>query len=527
MTLRQLERKVVYDRPLKVGIGQMGGPYKVTVDPDKCVWCYTCDTQCTHNLSDKKRKTGVFEGVDIFYDEKERRLDPSVTEGAFVKKELRIMDLDCCNCKRCVAMCPTNAITVDTNPNWSVIGTPGHGSGAIFQNLKRAGGKLMTSSMAEQSDPPDFENFHIDASIILNPSRDNRNEFAGQLSNGFLGKVRERRLKVDTPVFDSHMSYGSNSHEAFLARLMASVELGRPFFVGEGYIHPDFASAFKHCILQFGTGGFGPWVDLTEFAGVSMKYGQDAKKGKGGKLPAIKNDWEIALIRCIEAYRDVNSPNPQHLQYSIEELGMRISSLRAAMGPDKLIGADIFGTIWNVDHIVVALARAGFDYITLRGGSGGTGAASISDLQNRGLNTLYIGKIAHDALVAEGLRSKVSLIGEGGILNPKQAVLALMVGYDFVGAGTSHLTPLGCTMCKRCHTGQCAWGITSRPYGDRLDPEFGAKGIVSMMRSWLRGMEGLSAGLGFTTHEDLVGSRKFRYHGTNPLLYDTFGKEPF
>jgi glutamate synthase domain-containing protein 2/NAD-dependent dihydropyrimidine dehydrogenase PreA subunit len=524
--VKLLDRKVVYERPLKTGIGQMGGPWKVTVDPDKCVWCYTCDESCTHNLSDLKRPTGVFMGVDTYLDDKGRRI-ASEKGAESVRQELKIMDVDCCNCKRCVAMCPTNAITVDENPNYHVIGTASHGADVIFQNLKRSDGKFMTGSMHESTRPADYENFHIDASIILNPPRDNRNEYAGQLSNCYLGKHPERRLKVGTPVLDSHMSYGSNSHETVLARLMASMELGRPFFTGEGYMHPDFAPAYKNCILQFGTGGFGPWVDLEQFAGVSMKYGQDAKKGKGGKLPAAKNDWETALIRCIEPYRDVNSPNPQHLQYSIEELRMRISSLRAALGPTKLIGADIYGTIWNVNHIVVALARAGFDYITLRGGGGGTGAASITDLQNVGLNTLYIGKLAHDALVAEGLRHKVTLIGEGGILNPKMAILGLMVGYDFVGTGTRHLIPLGCTMCRRCHTGQCSWGITSRPHGHRIDPEVGAQRIVNMMNSWKRGMEGLAAGLGFTTHEDVVGSRKFRYHGDNPLLFETFGREAF
>ncbi len=525
--MRLADRKIVYDRPLKVGIGQVGGPYRVTVDPDRCVWCYTCVHECTHNLSYQGLRNGVFEGRDIFLDNKKRRLPEGATKGEYLRQELRIADRDCCNCKRCVAMCPTNAIMVDKNPNWHEIGTPDHGATTIFQNLLRSEGKLMTNSMMEYSHPPDYEDFHIDASIILNPPRDNRNEFAGQLNDCYLGKHPQRRIRVNTPVFDSHMSYGSNSHEAFLARLMASVELGRPFFVGEGYIHPDFASAFGNCILQFGTGGFGPWVDLDQFLGISMKYGQDAKKGKGGKLPAPKNDWEIALIRCIEPYRDVNSPNPQHLQYSIEELRMRIASLRAALGPNKLVGADIYGKIWNVDHIVVALARAGFDYITLRGGGGGTGAASITDLQNRGLSSLYIGKIAHDALKREGLRESVSLIGEGAFLNPKMAMLGLMVGYDFIGTGTRHLIPLGCTMCRRCHTGQCAWGITGRPYGHRIDPEEGCRRIVNMMGSWKRGMEGLAAGLGFTTHEDVVGSREFRYHGTNPMLYEAFGKEPF
>lgn len=523
--MKQVNRKIVYDPPLTTGVGNIGGPYRVVVDREKCIFCGTCVINCTHNLTDRSRKTGIFNMISSSVDQKGRRVRQGASD--YVSKELHIMDLDCCNCKRCVAMCPTNAITVDRNPNHAVLGTEMINSNVIVQNVQRAYGKSMTSSMHEYQRPLEWENFLIDASIILNPQRDNINEFAGRLDNCYLGKHPKRRVRVHTPVFDVHMSYGSNSHEAILARLIASVKLGRPFFTGEGYMHPDFAPSFKNCILQFGTGGFGPWVDLSQFMGVSMKYGQDAKKGKGGRLPAPKNDYEIALLRCIEPFRDLNSPNPQHLQYSIEELRMRVESLRSALGPDKLVGADIYGTAWNVEHIVLALAQAGFDYITLRGGSGTTGAASITDLQNKGLDILYFGKVAHDALKREGLREKITLIGEGNFTSPKAAMLGLMVGFDFIGTGSRHLMPLGCTMCRRCHTGQCAWGITSRRYGDRIDPEEGANMIVRMMDSWLRGMEGLSAGLGFTTHEDVVGSRKFRYHGTDPLLYSLFGKEKF
>ncbi len=522
--MKHYSSKIVYDPPLQCGIGQVGGQYRVKVDPDKCIWCSTCVVACTHNLTDLSRKVGVFEMRSHEVNDDGRRVREN---GGYLVNELHVMDLDCCNCKRCVAMCPTNAITVDENPNYTVFGTGQIGPREVHENVRRAYGKSMVGSMSNFDRPLEWEDFLIDASIILNPPRDNLNEFAGNLTNCYLGKHPKRRRKVNIPVFDAHMSYGSNSHEAMLARLMASVKLGRPFFTGEGYIHPEFAPVFKDCIVQFGTGGFGPWIDLTEFGGISMKYGQDAKKGKGGKLPAPKNDYEIALLRCIEPYRDVNSPNPQHLQYSIEELRMRVDSLRAALGEDKLVGADIYGTAWNVQHIVVALAQAGFDYINIRGGSGTTGAAGASDLFNKGLNILYFGKVAHDTLQEHGLREKVSLIGEGAFTSPKAAMLGLMVGFDFIGTGSRHLYPLGCTVCRRCHTGQCAWGITSRKYGDRIDPEEGAEMIVRMMQSWMRGMEGLAAGLGFTTHEDVVGSRKFRYHGTDPLLYELFGREKF
>lgn len=37
-------------------------------------------------------------------------------------------------------------------------------------------------------------------------------------------------------------------------------------------------------------------------------------------------------------------------------------------------------------------------------------------------------------------------------------------------------------------------------------------------------MEGMAAGLGMSNHADVIGARRFRYHGSDPLLFDTFGK---
>jgi len=193
---------------------------------------------------------------------------------------------------------------------------------------------------------------------------------------------------------------------------------------------------------------------------------------------------------------------------------MRVESLRALLGEEKLIGADVYGTAWNFPEIAVALAKAGFDYITIKAGDGSTGAAHLVDLQNRGLNVVYLTHIADLALRKEGLRENISIIAEGGVLDSFQAFLVLLAGADFAGMGMRTLHPLGCTLCQRCHTGQCAWGITSRKYGSRIDPEMGSNYIVSMVKSFIKDMEGLSAGLGMSSHADVVGARRFRYHGS-------------
>ncbi len=523
---------IVHDEPKKLGMHNIGAEFRVKVtsaeeEPGKgCIHCGTCVIECTHNLERPDLPFGVFWVEEIPVDAEGNRVQPDDDEEViFVDKILHINQDECCNCKRCVKECPTGAIQVYEERDYHSIGNELTDHNVINSALKRSRGVAMVGSAHHGELPSKITNeWLIDAAEILSPQRDNRHEYAGNMHEAYLGK-RKAKMKVATPIFDVNQSYGSNSHEAFMARMMGSIKLQRPFFTGEGFIHPDFQSAFQHCIIQFGSGGYGPWVELDKFAGFDIKYGQDAKKGKGGRLNGPKNDLEIALLRCVEALRTLTAPNPQHLQYSIEELPMRVETLRALLGDYKLIGADVYGTAWNFPEIVVALAKAGFDYITIKGGDGSTGAAHNVDLQNRGLNAVYLAHIADIGLRQEGLRENVSLIAEGGVMDSFAAFLVLLAGADFVGMGMRHLHPLGCTLCQRCHTGQCAWGITSRRYGDRIDPENGANQIYEMNQSWIHDMEGLAAGLGMSTLADVVGSRRFRYHGNDPLLYETFGKK--
>jgi glutamate synthase domain-containing protein 2/glutamate synthase domain-containing protein 3 len=529
-----VKRSIRYTEPTETGIFAQGAKYwvKVTDDAEEpgrgCVHCSTCVESCTHNLTKPESGIGVFSMETRYLDADGNRIEPEEKDkAAFLEKILWINPDECCNCKRCVKMCPQRSIKVTNNPDYKEIGVTLSGAEVINNIISRAKGKSTVSSAHLGKYPSKLdEDWLVDAAEILSPQRDHLHEFAGQMRKMTLGK-RGARFVCDTPVFDVHQSYGSNSHEAVLTRMMACIKLGRPFFTGEGYVHPDMMPAAKHCILQFGSGGYGPWLELDKFAGISMKYGQDAKKGKGGRLQDKKNDYEIALLRCVEALRHLTAPNPQHLQYSIEELPMRVESLRTLLGDDKLIGADVYGTAWNFPEIAVAIAKAGFDYITIKAGDGSTGAAHMVDLKNRGLNIVYLTHKADLALRREGLREEISVIAEGGVLDSFHAFLVMLAGADFVGMGMRHLHVLGCTMCCRCHTGQCAWGITSRPYGHRINPEISSGDIVKMVKSFQEDMEGLSAGLGMSTHADVVGSRRFRYHGNDPLLFETFGQSDF
>ncbi|MDH4261417.1 MAG: glutamate synthase-related protein [Spirochaetia bacterium] len=525
-------KSIIHDKPRQFGIENLKSKYKVRVVSENedmgrgCIHCSACVVECTHNLKTPETGGGVFYMEEVAVDIEGTPLAPETaltTELVYYHKVLHIVEEECCNCKRCVKMCPQGAIQITDNPEYFNMGVPISNSEIINDMVSRSVGESLIGSahLGRQASKLQ-KDWLIDAAEILSPQRDHKFEYAGKMIDMTLGKGMAR-FPVKSPIFDANQSYGSNSHEAVLSRLIACIKLGRPFFTGEGFLHPDMMAVADQCIVQFGSGGYGPWIHLDKFAGFNMKYGQDAKKGKGGHLDGKKNDIEIALIRCVEALRPLTSPNPQHLQYSIEELPMRVETLRALLGPSKLIGADAYGTAWNFEHIIVALAKAGFDYITIKAGDGSTGAAHKVDLQNSGLNIVYLTHIADMALRKEGLRKHVSIISEGGVRDSFSSMLVLLAGADFVGMGMPHLFPLGCTLCSRCHTGQCSWGITSRRYGTRLDPEDGAKRIVKMVQSMIADMEGLAGGMGMSNHADIVGARRFRYHGSDPLLFNNFG----
>jgi hypothetical protein len=101
----------------------------------------------------------------------------------------------------------------------------------------------------------------VDAAEYTEPSKDHLNEHAGSLSNIFLGKGAIN-LKCNTPIFDIHISYGSNRHEAFLSRLMADIKLQRLFLLMKDFYARNIVYAAKYCIVQFGSYSYGSYEGL-------------------------------------------------------------------------------------------------------------------------------------------------------------------------------------------------------------------------------------------------------------------------
>jgi glutamate synthase domain-containing protein 2 len=65
-------------------------------------------------------------------------------------------------------------------------------------------------------------------------------------------------------------------------------------------------------------------------------------------------------------------------------------------------------------------------------------------------------------------------------------------------------------MCQQCHTGRCAWGITTNdPYlAKRQNPEIATERVSNMLRAWQIEMKEVLGSMGLNAIESLRGNRE-------------------
>jgi hypothetical protein len=105
---------------------------------------------------------------------------------------------------------------------------------------------------------------------------------------------------------------------------------------------------------------------------------------------------------------------------------------------------------------------------------------------------------AVDSRPRRGDQEPGSIVVGGGVRSSGDAIKAIALGADAINLGTSTLLALGCTLCQRCYTGKCPWGITTNnPYlAKRLNPEIGAEQLVNLIHAWGHEMKEILGGMG-------------------------------
>ncbi|GAA4392286.1 glutamate synthase-related protein [Tsukamurella soli] len=291
------------------------------------------------------------------------------------------------------------------------------------------------------------------------------------------------------------LASGAMSHGALVAAAHEAVAHGTNMAggmsnCGEGGEHRSRYGTIRGSrIKQFASGRFGIWAGYLAdpmLEELEIKIGQGAKPGEGGQLPAPKVTVDIAAARGGTPGIELISPPPHHDTYSIEDLAQLIHDCKAARVRVvvKLVSSEGIGTI------AVGVAKAGADVINVAGNTGGTGAAAVTSLKYAGRSAeLGIAEV-HQALVANGLRSKVILRCSGAHQTGGDVVKSALLGGDSFEFGTTALMMLKCVMAKNCNI-KCPAGLTTNPEVFDGDPRALAQYLMNIahdVRSILAGL---------------------------------------
>jgi glutamate synthase (NADPH/NADH) large chain len=324
-----------------------------------------------------------------------------------------------------------------------------------------------------------------------------------------LGKVQEAR-EIVKRFCTGAMSLGSISSEAHETLAIAMNRIGGKSNTGEGGEDPvrykplANGDSKRSAIKQVASGRFGVTIEyLTNADEIQIKISQGAKPGEGGELPGKKVDNYIARIRYSTPGVGLISPPPHHDIYSIEDLAQLIHDLKNA-NPSARVSVKLVSEV-GVGVVASGVAKAHADHILVSGDTGGTGASPLTSIKHAGLPWELGIAEAHQTLVMNNLRSRVTLQTDGGLKTGRDVVIAALLGAEEFGFATAPLITLGCIMMRKCHLNTCPVGIATQ------DPELRAKfagkpeHVVNYLFMVAEDARQIMADLGFASIDEMVG----------------------
>jgi len=334
-------------------------------------------------------------------------------------------------------------------------------------------------------------------------------------------KVRfpERGLPLDEvePIEDirrrfttAGMSLGALSPEAHETLALAMNRIGGKSNSGEGGEDPvrfglrENGDSANSAIKQVASGRFGVTAEyLANAREIEIKMAQGAKPGEGGQLPGHKVSPLIARLRFSVPGVTLISPPPHHDIYSIEDLAQLIFDLKEvnprAKVCVKLVACSGVGTI------AAGVAKAYADVVLVSGHEGGTGASPLGSIKNAGSDWVLGVAEAHQVLMMNGLRNRVTLRTDGGMKTGRDIVIAAILGAEEFNFGTAALIAAGCAMFRVCHQNTCPVGVATQR--DDLRAKFRGKpeNVIAYFNAVAEEVRHYLARLGAHTLDDIIG----------------------
>ncbi len=349
---------------------------------------------------------------------------------------------------------------------------------------------------------------------LINESSDSpitlRNLFTFQQSNPVPLEEVDSVEKIMRRFATGAMSFGSLSHEAHSTLAIAMNSIKAKSNSGEGgedearYKPGPNGENLRSAIKQVASGRFGVTsYYLSEADEIQIKMAQGAKPGEGGQLPGHKVDAWIGKVRHSTPGVGLISPPPHHDIYSIEDLAQLIHDLKCA-NRNARINVKLVSEA-GVGTVAAGVAKAKADAILISGADGGTGASPISSIYHAGLPWELGLAEAHQTLVMNQLRNRITLQTDGQIRTGRDLAFATLLGAEEWGVSTAALIAEGCIMMRKCHLNTCPVGVaTQNPELRKLftgKPEH----VVNLFKFMAMELREIMADLGFRTINEMVG----------------------
>jgi glutamate synthase domain-containing protein 2 len=276
----------------------------------------------------------------------------------------------------------------------------------------------------------------------------------------------------------SAMSFGALSQTAVLALNHGARIGGFAHNTGEGGLSSYHLKPGGDLIWQIGTGYFGCRTQQGVFCAqqfaekavhshvkmIEIKLSQGAKPGHGGLLPAAKNTTEIAHIRGVEPYTQVDSP-PAHSVFSTPIQMMEFIQQLRELSAGKPIGFKLcVGRKSEFVALCKAMLETGIypDFITVDGGEGGTGAAPLEYSNSMGMPLREGLAFVVDMLHGFDLKKDIKIIAAGKIFTGFHLLRVLAMGADIASSARGMMLALGCIQSLQCNNNHCPTGITTQ-----------------------------------------------------------------
>lgn len=274
----------------------------------------------------------------------------------------------------------------------------------------------------------------------------------------------------------SAMSYGSLSKNAILALNKGAAEGGFYHNTGEGGVSPYHLQG-GDLVYQVGTGYFGCRAldgsfdpekfkvtsSIPEVKMIELKLSQGAKPGKGGILPAVKNNEEIAAIRGVIPHTEIDSPNAHRAFNTPRGLLEFIQQLRDLSG-GKPVGFKLcVGSKDEFIDICEQMIITGItpDFISIDGAEGGTGAAPIIFSDHVGMPYENALIFVVDTLRKFKVEDEIKVIVAGKLIDGFSIFKALCLGADVVNTARGMMIALGCIQALQCDKNTCPVGVAT------------------------------------------------------------------